>query len=377
MKVCLIGPVYPYRGGIAHYTTQLALSMRSQGHTCTVISFRRQYPEWLYPGGTDKDPSQSAIRVDAEFLIDPFNPFTWSQTAKFIRKQSPDLLVLPWWTTYWAMPFASITRHTRRYHLPVVYLVHNVIPHEEKFWDRWMVKFALAPADGFIVQTPRERERLLSLLPKAITELSPHPTYSMLTKQRVDKALARQSLGLPLDRPLLLFFGIVRPYKGLKYLIEALSLLKTRGVTPTLLVAGDFWHDRSLYEKQIEAYGLAEQVKLDDRYIPDEDAALMFSAADVLVAPYTGGTQSGVAGLALGFGLPIITSALVSAGLSEAASENLWVVPAEDAGALADAIGAFLEKPVNHRTNELGTQDNWWKMVAAIERLYEQVRPRV
>jgi glycosyltransferase involved in cell wall biosynthesis len=373
MNVTLIGPVYPYRGGIAHYTTQLALTFKISGHDCNVISFRRQYPAWLYPGSSDKDPSQSSVRVAAEYLIDPFYAWTWQQCARRILEKKTDLVVLQWWTTYWTMPFAYLARWCHRHHIPVLYLIHNVLPHEEKSWDRGMAKLALSPADGFIVQTAREQERLLALLPEAKSQISPHPAYTMLTNQRMDRAAARQKLGLPVEGTLLLFFGIVRPYKGLRYLIEALSLLRNEGRQPSLLVAGDFWEERSLYEKQIAAAGLSEQIKLDDRYIPDEDAAIMFSAADALVAPYVGGTQSGVAGIGVGFGLPMIVTEQIASGLGEGKFVSVLIVPPGDAQALAQAIKELISSPPERPATISVDEGGWDRLVNTIASLYQEI----
>lgn len=373
MKLILIGPVYPYRGGIAHYTTQLAQALQAEGHACEVISFKRQYPGWLYPGGSDKDPSQTVKQIDAEYLIDSFYPWTWRQTLRVVLEKKPDLVLFQWWTTFWALPFGCLASWLRRGGVPVAYLVHNVLPHEVRPWDRWMAKLALSPADGFIVQTQREIERLLSLLPGARIEISPHPAYTILTSQRVDKMRARQMLGLPESQTMLLFFGIVRPYKGLKYLIEALAILKTSGLNPFLLVAGDFWEARSEYEKQIEALGLSGQVRLDNRYIPDEQAALMFSAADMLVAPYVGGTQSGVAGMAQGFSLPLIVTEQIAAGMAEDMLGLVKVVPPGDADALAEAIQEWMSTPVVGPAEMEGVEDNWWRMVKALTELHEQI----
>lgn len=374
MKTTLIGPVYPYRGGIAHYTTQLALALKSAGHICKVISFYRQYPSWLYPGGSDKDPSLTAVQVPAEFLLDPFNPWTWRQCCKRILDQNPDFVLLQWWTTYWTLPFSYLGHWCRRQGIPLGYLIHNVLPHEEKAWDRSLVKLALSTASGFIVQTKGEQERLMSLIPQANIKLAAHPAYTMLTSQRVDKIEARQRLGLPLDGKILLFFGIVRPYKGLKYLIEALSLLKSRGQTPTLLVAGDFWEDRAVYYEQVKAAGLSNQVILDDRYIPDEDAAVMFSAGDILVAPYIGGTQSGVAGIAIGFGMPMIVTEQIAAGIPDGDPEIILTIPPADAQSLADAIEKISERSTRNTSVQLSRQNDWGDMVATIESLYHQIK---
>lgn len=374
MRLVLIGPVYPYRGGIAHYTTHLALAFRALEHECQVISFRRQYPSWLYPGGNDKDPSHPLMQIEANYLLDPIIPWTWWQCTRYIHERNPDLVVLQWWTTFWALPFAYVARWLRRHHVSVVYLVHNVLPHEEKPWDRLLARIALSSVEGFIVQSQPEKERLVSLIPKAIIQVSPHPVYTMFTNHRVNKIQARQELGLPLNQPILLFFGIVRPYKGLKYLLEALALLKEKGVRPFLLIAGDFWEERIEYEKQIHELGLSEQVKLDDRYIPDEQAALMFSAADGLVAPYIGGTQSGVAGIAQGFSLPMIVTEQIAEGLSEQNNQTVHIIPPADAHGLADAIQKLLANDLGKTSKPVQGDDNWWRMVGALIELYELIK---
>lgn len=373
MKVTLVGPVYPYRGGIAHYTTHLALALKSSGHACDVISFRRQYPARLYPGGSDKDPSQSALKVPADYLLDPLYPWTWRASGQHILQQNPDLVVLQWWTTWWTLPFAYLARWFQHKHVPLVYIIHNVLPHEEKFWDRPLVKLALSRAAGFVVQTQRENERLKSLYPRARSEIVAHPAYTMLTSQRIDKSEARKRLGFQLEQPLILFFGFVRPYKGLKYLIEAVSLLKTEGLTLNLLVAGDFWEDRNMYDEQIKVAGLSDHVRLDDRYIPDEDAAVMFSAADAFVAPYTGGTQSGVAGIALSYGLPMIVTEQIAAGLSDNNPAFVSVVPPADARALANAIRELVVDPSNESGIQPDVQEDWERLVSALVALHKQI----
>ncbi len=108
MKFTVIGPVYPYRGGIAHYTAQLIKALSDAKHLVFSVSYKRQYPKWLYPGKSDKDPSQSVIHIDALYLLDPLNPITWYQTAKQIDKQKPDLVIIQWWTTFWAPAYAAI-----------------------------------------------------------------------------------------------------------------------------------------------------------------------------------------------------------------------------------------------------------------------------
>ncbi|MEM3658410.1 MAG: glycosyltransferase [Candidatus Hadarchaeum sp.] len=312
MRVALIGPVYPYRGGIAHYTTMLYRALRERGHDVLMVSFKRQYPRWLYPGRSDKDPSKRPLVVeDAKYWIDSLNPFTWLTTFWRIWRYQPDMIVLQWWTTFWAPVWWTIGTLARFLRIPLLYICHNVLPHETGWWDPWLVRCVLREGAFFITQSLEEKQRLLSLLPGVDVFVVPHPVYDMFTSQKWPKEEARRRLGLPMDALVLLFFGIVRGYKGLKDFLIELSRApyqEPAGIRVLLVIAGEFWDDKSSYLQIIQDMGLGEQVVIEDRYIPNEEVPLYFSAADALVAPYRQETGSGVIQMARGMGLPVVRS---------------------------------------------------------------------
>jgi glycosyltransferase involved in cell wall biosynthesis len=190
MKICIVGPVYPYRGGIAHYTSRLAQALERHGHAIQVISFRRQYPALLYPGKTDKDPSSDAIRVPAQYILDPLYPWTWWQAAKLISGAKPDMALFQWWSTFWAPAYFGVAR--RLSPVPVAFLIHNVLPHESKPWDASLARLALGQGRGFIVQTARERERLQQLV--AIIPCIPHSRTRLLLRRRRVRGWAYPSI---------------------------------------------------------------------------------------------------------------------------------------------------------------------------------------
>ncbi|GAB4500572.1 MAG: glycosyltransferase [Anaerolineales bacterium] len=370
MKFALVGPVYPYRGGIAHYTTMLAQTLIKRGAPTHVVSFRRQYPRWLYPGQSDRDPSQNPLRVDAEYLLDPLYPWTWWQTARRMAEWQPDMVMIQWWTTFWAPAFAALAFLLRRRGIKVMFVIHNVMPHEPRLWDRWLARLALRQGQHFLVQTEREKARLLSLLPQAQTITASLPVYDMFTSQRIPRADAKQKLGLPADEPIALFFGIVRPYKGLRFAIEALAELRARGSKLRLLVVGEFWEDMTVYLRLIESRGLSAQIQIENRYISDEEIGLYFSSADVFVAPYIGGTQSAAVKVALGFGLPIVISrAIISEELENDATHRLYWVDPQDVSALADAMEQGCQE--GSSISALGANpadgSEWDRLVDAIE----------
>jgi glycosyltransferase involved in cell wall biosynthesis len=376
MKIAIVGPVYPYRGGIAHYTTMLWRALQEQGHQATVYSFKRQYPTWLYPGASDKDPSPQPWRAAAEYILDPLYPWTWMQATRHINTYQPDKVVFQWWTTFWAPAYIYIGKYINR--TQKVFLVHNVLPHERRPWDIGLARMAFGQADTFIVQTQVEQERLLALVPDAQVAICPHPIYRMFSPNKISKKEARRRYNLPQDRPILLFFGIVRPYKGLNYLLEAMRLLReddllAAGGTPAanrrlpyLVIAGEFWDDPAAYQLQIEQAGLDEYVRVENHYLPNDEVEILFSAADMLVAPYTGGTQSGAVSMALGFGLPVILTETIAVGIAQENQQYTHIVPPKDAPALAASIRSLLARPEAFYEDRQPAQDDWVRLVRTI-----------
>ena len=369
MKIALIGPVYPYRGGIAQYTARLA-QVLSARHDVEIFSFKRQYPSWLYPGRSDKDPSRKAPDIKATYSIDSLNPLTWLRTAGKIRNCHPNMLIIEWWVTFWAPAFSLIACLCRRARIPIVFLIHNVLPHEKSWLHRPLAWITLKQGGHFIVHTPTEREHLVKLIPGAIVEVCPFPVYDMLAETDMPSLQeARRLLHLPETAKVLLFFGIVRPYKGLIFLIDALAQLHSKIQDLYLVIAGEFWEDKAAYEKKIESLGLSAQVHLEDRYIPNEELGVFFRAADLAVAPYVAGTQSAVSALALGFGTPLIVTEWSAAALDEVYRQSVREVPSGDAKALAQAILDFFQDQHNPQSFKAPPPSNNWETLATtIER---------
>jgi glycosyltransferase involved in cell wall biosynthesis len=371
-KIVLLGPVWPFRGGISHYTAVLADLLISEGISTKVISFKRQYPRWLYPGKTDRDTSNQPLKTDAEFLLDPFNIFSWFTTAARIRDHEPDLVAIQWWVTFWSIPVGILARLLKQNRIQLIFMIHNVLPHEPNALDIWLAKFALSSASQFIAHSVREKNRLLALIPKASVVVAPLPVYTVPGEEKVAKNVARRRLGLAEEGCWLLFFGFVRPYKGLSILLEALGILRLQGIQPYLLIAGEFWQDKQSYLDQIKHSQLSDQVEIIDRYIPNEEVAIVFSAADALVAPYLeGASQSAVASLALGYNMPIIMSDLVAQGLGDLWINNDYVVKTGDANGLASALSKFLHQKDEGFTETTISPDQQ-PIIAALMKFVEQ-----
>jgi glycosyltransferase involved in cell wall biosynthesis len=373
MRYVLIGPTYPYRGGISHYTTLLCQHLGAT-HEVKLYSFKRQYPAFLFPGRTDKDPSRSPLRADCEYLLDPSNPLTWLETFRRIKEDRPDALILQWWVPYWAPAFASIAGLVRRFTATrVVCICHNVFPHERKVIDRALVRLALTQGQFFIVQSDKDFNDLKRLLPGAQVRRTVHPIYEALAlggTMTVEGAKRE----LRLEGNVLLFFGFVREYKGLKYLLKAMPQVMDR-IDAHLLVVGEFWDDKSPYLKLIEELGITQAVTIVDRYIPNEELGLYFSAADVVVLPYVDATQSGVTQVAYGFEKPVITTSV--GGIPEVVKdgETGLIVPPQDSEALGGALVRYFEEDLgarftpNIRAEVQGGAFSWEGLVRLIEDL--------
>jgi glycosyltransferase involved in cell wall biosynthesis len=346
MRYCLIGPTYPYRGGIAHYTTLLAQQLR-RDHEVLLLSFSRQYPAWLFPGESDKDPSKRPLQTEAEYILNPLNPVSWGRTLRRMRQWQPDVVIMQWWHPYFAPVWSMISRAVKRMkpacHL--VFICHNVLPHERgsrlgQMVQPVAIKLALAKADRFLVHSQADGRLLNSFFPRAAYQVTPLPTYGALGAS-IQSDLP---IVLPDDRPILLFCGFIRPYKGLDILLDALALVVQERPLH-LLVAGEFWQGgKDQYRAQIKRLNLDDAVTLLDQYIPDEWLSRFMEQANVVVLPYRSATQSGIIQLAFGYNRPVITTNV--GGLSEAVRHNHTglVVPPEEPHALAQAIICFFEE---------------------------------
>ena len=340
-----------------------------RGHEVLLVSFKRQYPQWLFPGRSDRDPSKKPLRVEeTKYWIDSLNPLTWLAAFWRMCRYRPEAIILQWWTTFWAPVWFVLGALNRLFlRRPLVVICHNVLPHEAWWWDRWLARMALRWGTRFIVQSAAEKERLLALIAGVHVDVVAHPVYDMFADQQVSREEARQRLGLPLDVPVLLFFGIVREYKGLRDLLEALPWVRARLGNAMLVVAGEFWEDKRSYLEAIERLQIGDLVIIEDRYIPNEEVLLYFSAADVLVAPYRRTTGSGVVQMALGNGCPVITTRV--GNLAEAVQSGvtgLLVQPA-DSHALAEAITRYFVEDLGRLYREkcaAAARSSQWKRLA-------------
>jgi glycosyltransferase involved in cell wall biosynthesis len=376
LKIALVGLTYPFRGGISHYTTLLARAL-STAHDVRFYALYRQYPRLLFPGRTQFDHSNTSLRVPHEACIDSVNPLTWLFTARRILRFKPDLIVFSWWHPFFAPAFGTIA-HLARWlgGVPSCFLCHNAVPHERTMFDMALLRYAFSGGRVFISHSQQDHDDLRTMRPDAIVHRNPHPTYEIFKPESLPSAAAaKERLGLQ-DKKVLLFFGFVRKYKGLAHLLEAV-----RELDPAegyhLVVVGEFYEEPESYAALLDALSARGQLTLVDRYVPNEDVPLYFSAADLVMVPYLSATQSGVVQMAYGFLKPVVATAV--GGLPEVVADGRtgYLVPPADAPAMARAVRDYFDGERREefvRAIELENHKySWDRMVETVERVREEL----
>jgi len=346
MSLTVIGPTHPFRGGIAHYTTLLVRSLRVS-HSVQFFSYSRQYPHWLYPGNTDLDPSHSLLTYEAPFVkFDALNPLAWIRLAREVRASNSKLVILQWSTVYWTPFYWLFLRSLGRARQPKsVFICHNVMEHEPNRIKSALSRRVLNCADFFITHSHWDRDNLLRWLGPsraAAIRVCPHPAYEHLSQPVLSKAEAKVGLGIHAER-VVLFFGFIRDYKGLRYLIESLPQVRAK-LDVHLLIAGEVWGDPKPYHELISQLGISASVTFVAGYIPNEEVARYFAASDLVVIPYVSATQSGIVQLAYGFGKPVVVSRV--GGLPEVVEEGVtgYLVPPKDSSSISNAVLDFYQQ---------------------------------
>ena len=347
MKIVLIGPAYPIRGGNALFVAHLYESLAATNNV-QVISYSRLYPGFLFPGIRQTDISTVAIKKHpATHIIDCLNPFTWWKAARLAASMHPDILVFTWWNPFFGIIVrtiaASFKRRTKK---PVVIIAENVISHEGRWIDVFLTKIALQTADRFLVLSKVVEEGIKKLFPQIRVFRSSLPIYDCYqTPVQLTQQQAQKQLGLD-DKYVLLFFGYIRQYKGLMNIIEALPLIRKQISNAHLLVVGEFYDNPQPYLEAIKQLGLDNNITIINEYVANEAVHLYFTAANLAVLPYNEATQSGILSIAYGFAKPVVVTDV--GGLAELVVDGKtgFIAPPHDIPKLADSVIRYFKE--NH-----------------------------
>lgn len=340
MKIIIIGPAYPYRGGLAAFNERLAREFVAEGNDVKIMTFTMQYPGFLFPGKTQYSEEKPPENLCIERRVHSVNPFNWIKVGRRIKKEKPDLVVFAYWMSFFAPCFGTIARLARRPNTRMVALVHNMIPHEPTLLDKLFPRYFVSGMDRFVALSASVVDDIRRFdrhdKPKAV---SPHPIYDhygVLTA----RGEAAQKLGLRETDRYLLFFGFIRHYKGLDLLLEAMADPRLKTLPVKLLVAGEFYEKPEFYLNKIKELQLEDRVILHSDFIPDERVPYYFSLADMVVQPYRSATQSGVSQIAYHFERPMLVTRV--GGLPEIVPDGkVGYVVDIDPKRIADAVVDF------------------------------------
>jgi glycosyltransferase involved in cell wall biosynthesis len=338
MKIIILSTAFPYRGGISNFTSLLFKELIKKNDV-EVITFKRQYPSFLFPGKSQIEEGETPARIPAERLVDSINPINWIKIGLNIKHQKPDLMIIAYFMPFFAPCFGTIYRITKRNKKTKVLAVcHNIIPHEKKTGDKILSKFFFKSVDYFIVLSEKVRQELLNLKPDAKYKFLPHPIYSFFG-EGVSKKVAREYLKINVEK-ILLFFGFIREYKGLDVLLQAIALLKNK-INMKLIIAGEFYGNEEFYKKLIGTLGIQEKLLLFNDFVPTTEVKYFFSASDAVILPYKHASQSGIVQIAMNFKKPVIAANV--GGLAEVVKNEKtgYIVEKENPAALADTILKF------------------------------------
>lgn len=366
MKIVVLGPVWPFRGGIAQLNESLVDALVRAGHSVEAVNFTTQYPSILFPGKSQFTDGPKPEGLNATRSLSSINPLSWRRTARQIIDKKPDLVLVRYWLPFMAPALGTVCRTVRKAGIKVLAIADNIIPHEHRTGDHALTKYFLKGTSGVLYMSGQVGNELIEQFAyDRPTAFSPHPIYDVYG-DAVPREEACRELGLDPTKQYVLFFGFIRPYKGLDLLLEAWEPQADR----QLIVAGEFYGHKEEYLPLIEA----KNVLLHDDYIPSDRVKYYFSAASLVVQPYKSATQSGVTQIAYNFATPMVVTDV--GGLSEIVPNGKvgYVVPVSVA-AIRKSIDEFFRLDYHDAfVANMAVEKQrfeWSSMVLAIEELWK------
>lgn len=373
LKIAIVGPAHPYRGGLASIMQTMAREFQQRGYRVDMHTFTVQYPSLLFPGKSQTVDTPAPSDLNIRRSVSTINPLSWWRVGRELQRGDYDIVLMKYWTPFMAPCFGTIARLARKNpRTKVICQIDNVEPHEHHIVDKPLNRYFLRSIDGFIYMSEQVHRELVEYT-SAPALFSPHPMFENFG-QRVERKEACERLGLDASQRYAMFFGLIRDYKGLDVLIEAWSDFRRAG--HKLIIAGEFYASRDKYINLIKQHGLEGDIILHDFFVPDHNVRYYFSAADCVVLPYRSATQSGVTQICYNFCTPVIVTRV--GGLAEIVPDGRvgYVCDPSKEGVLKalediytdDRLQQFAEAMVEERK-----RFSWSAMCDKIEELYRQL----
>lgn len=372
MTTILVGPAYPYRGGIADFNHALSIAYSEKGVENKIFTFSLQYPNFLFPGKTQYSTDEKPNNIKISTGINSINPFTWLKISKRIAKEKPEYIIIHYWMPFMAPCLGIIARRVKKKtNCKVIGLLHNVNPHEKLPFAKKLTRFFVKGCDSFITMSKSVLEDLKIYTNSENVKFSPHPIYNIFG-DKVTKEESLKYLNLSKDYKYILFFGLIRRYKGLDLLLNAFANQDLNSKKIKLIVAGEFYEDRTYYDDIIKELNLQDKVILTNSFIDNDDIKYYFGASDIIAQTYRSATQSGVAQIAYHFERPMLVTNV--GGLSEIVPNGkVGFVTETNSESIANALNVFFkenkEEEFSKNVSVEKEKYSWDKFIEAIEEL--------
>ena len=341
-RIIIVGPAYPYRGGIADFNERLAYEFQCEGHEVTIYTFTLQYPSFLFPGKTQYATGAAPEKLSIVRKLNSINPFNWLKVGREIRRAHPDMVMIRFWLPFLAPCLGTIARIIRKdKSIKVVALLDNVIPHEHRIGDKMFARYMIRSVGGYVAMSDSVLRDAKSFDNNKPFALTPHPLYDNFGA-KVSRDVAIAHLGLDPDTRYILFFGLIRDYKGLDLLLRAFADSRLRDKKVKLIVAGEFYSNAEMYEQLEQDLQIAEHIVWYKEFIPADQVRYFFAAADLVAQPYKSATQSGITQIAYHFERPMLVTNV--GGLAEIVPHGkVGYVTHPDAADIAEALVDFVD----------------------------------
>ena len=374
-RVIIIGPAFPFRGGIANFNNALAQEYHSRGDKVTLYSFTLQYPSFLFPGTTQYERGDAPKNLNIKTLINSVNPFNWFSVARKINKEQPDYVIVRYWLPFMAPCLGTITRLLNK-KIQIIAITDNVIPHEKRIGDTLFTHYFVKSCDAFLSLSASVLDDLSMFTDSTFKKFIPHPIYDVFG-DAIPKEIAIENLGLDPNNKHLLFFGFVRKYKGLDIMLQAMADRRIIDLGIKLIIAGEFYDKKTEYTDMISELGIAENIIMKSDFIPADKVKDYFCAADMITQTYRTATQSGVTQIAYSFNRPMLVTDV--GGLAEIVPNNKvgYVTsqnPTEIANAIIDFYTNNKEEDFSDNTSLEKKRFSWKFFVEGIEELMNSVK---
>ena len=375
LDIKIIGPAYPFRGGLATYNERLATEFLNMGYQVDIETFSLQYPALLFPGKSQFSDGE-APPLNIKRTVNSISPTNWIKVGNRIKNEKPDVLLVRYWLPFMAPSLGTICRLVRKNkHTKVLCLADNIIPHEKRPGDNMLTRYFMKSIDGMVAMSQSVLDDIDTFNAKLPRQLCPHPLFDNYG-EKLEQAEAKKKLKLDTGTSYLLFFGFIRDYKGLDLLLNAFAEERLKQLPVKLIVAGEYYTNPAPYQQLLLDLKLKERVIMHTDFIPNAFVSHYFSAADLVVQPYKTATQSGVTQIGYHFEKAMLVTNV--GGLAEIIPDHkVGYVVEPNKEAIADAILDFYlnkrQKEFEKNLVEEKKKFSWQNMVNAFISVYNEI----